>query len=113
MSVAASIKVVDLFPDRSDGHDVTDWLKHDAVGAKLFEAIKAAPEWQPGDDKPIAAATPEDEALLAELAALSPLDYAKRRKRAADEARHQRERPRSLRRRARAREEVRRDGDAL
>ena len=81
--VAASVKVVDLFPDRSDGHDVTDWLKHDAVGAKLFEAVKAAPEWQPGDDKPIAAATPEDEALLVELAALSPLDYAKRRKRAA------------------------------
>ena len=81
--VAASVKVVDLFPDRSDGHDVTDWLKHDAVGARLFEAIKAAPEWEPGDDKPIAAATPEDEALLAELAALSPLDYAKRRKRAA------------------------------
>ena len=81
--VAASVKVVDLFPDRSDGHDVTDWLKHDAVGARLFEAVKAAPEWQPGDDKPIAAATPEDEALLAELAALSPLDYAKRRKRAA------------------------------
>ena len=83
MSVAASVKVVDLYPDRSDGHDVSDWLKHDAVGAKLFEAIKAAPEWQPGDDKPIAAATPEDEALLVELAALSPLDYAKRRKRAA------------------------------
>ena len=81
--VAASVKVVDLYPDRSDGHDVSDWLKHDAVGARLFEAIKAAPEWQPGDDKPIAAATPEDEALLAELAALSPLDYAKRRKRAA------------------------------
>ena len=81
--VAASIKVVDLYPDRGDGHDVSDWLKHDAVGAKLFEAVKAAPEWQPGDDKPIAAATPEDEALLVELAALSPLDYAKRRKRAA------------------------------
>jgi 5S rRNA maturation endonuclease (ribonuclease M5) len=81
--VAASVKVVDLFPDRSDGHDVTDWLKHDAVGAKLYEAVKAAAEWQPGDDKPIAAATPEDEALLVELAALSLLDYAKRRKHAA------------------------------
>ena len=46
--VAASVKVVDLFPDRSDGHDVTDWLKHDAVGAKLFEAVKAAPEWAAG-----------------------------------------------------------------
>jgi hypothetical protein len=81
--VAASIKVVDLFPDRSDGHDVSDWMKNDSVAAKLFEAVKAAPEFQPGDDKPIAAATPEDEAMLVELAALSPLDYAKRRKRAA------------------------------
>lgn len=81
--VAASIKIVDLFPGRGDGHDVSDWLKHDTVGAKLYEAVKAAPEWQPGDQKPIVAATPEDEALLAELAALSPLDYAKRRKRAA------------------------------
>jgi Protein of unknown function (DUF3631) len=81
--VANSIKIVDLAPGRGDGHDVSDWLKHDAVGAKLFAAVKAAPEWQPGDDKPIEAATPEDEALLVELAALSPLDYAKRRKRAA------------------------------
>ena len=81
--VAASVKVVELFPERSDGHDVSDWLKHDSVAAKLFAAVKATPEWQPGDDKPIAAATAEDEALLAELAALSPLDYAKRRKRAA------------------------------
>jgi hypothetical protein len=81
--VTASIKIVDLFPGRGDGHDVSDWLKHDAVGAKLYEAVKAAPEWQPGDGKPIAAATPEDEELLVELAALSPLDYAKQRKRAA------------------------------
>ena len=34
------------YPDRTDGHDVSDWLKHDAVGAKLFDAIKAAPEWR-------------------------------------------------------------------
>jgi hypothetical protein len=83
--VAASIKVVDLFPGRSDGCDVSDWLKNDAVGARLFNEIKTTPEWTPGsaDDGPIAAASPEDEELLAELAALSPLDYAKRRKRAA------------------------------
>ena len=81
--VAASIKIVDLYPGRGDGYDVTNWLKHDVVGAKLFEAIKATPEWQPDDDKPIEAATPEDEALLVELAGLSALDYAKRRKRAA------------------------------
>ena len=48
--VAASIKVVDLYPERTDGHDVSDWLKHDAVGAKLFAAVKAAPEWAPGDE---------------------------------------------------------------
>src|SRR5262249_29174572 len=76
--VAASVKVVDLFPGRGDGCDVSDWLKHDAVGAKLFEAVRAAPEWQPDDDKPIAAATPEEEAFIDELAALSALDYAKR-----------------------------------
>ena len=62
--VAASVKVVDLFPDRTDGHDVTDWLKHDAVGAKLFEAIKAAPEWQPGDDKPIRRLRPRTTSCL-------------------------------------------------
>jgi Protein of unknown function (DUF3631) len=82
--VAASIKVVDLFPDRSDGHDVTDWLKNDAVAAKLFKAVTATPEWQPDrGDEPVAATTPEDEAMLVELAALSPFDYAKRRRRAA------------------------------
>jgi hypothetical protein len=82
--VAASVKVVDLFPDRSDGHDVTDWLKNDSVAAKLFKAVTATPEWQPDSGgEPVAFATPEDEALLVELAALSRLDYAKRRKGAA------------------------------
>ncbi|WP_187437042.1 DUF3631 domain-containing protein [Bradyrhizobium rifense] len=82
--VAASIKIVDLYPDRSDGHDVSDWLKHDAVAAKLFKAVEAAPEWQlEAASEPSATATAEDAALLAELAALPPFDYAKRRKRAA------------------------------
>jgi hypothetical protein len=82
--VAAAVKVVDLFPERSDGFDVSDWLKHDTVGAKLFKVVEATPEWAPGvSSEPIAAATPEDEAVLVELAALSPLDYAKQRKRAA------------------------------
>ena len=82
-NTAASVRVVDLAPDRNDGYDVSDWLKHDAVGAKLFKAIEVATEWTPSADQPVATATPEDEELLAELAALSPLDYAKRRKREA------------------------------
>jgi 5S rRNA maturation endonuclease (ribonuclease M5) len=71
---AASVKVVDLFPERDDGHDVSNWLKHDSVGAKLFAAVKATPDWAPESaEEPVAAATPEDEAMLVELAALSPL----------------------------------------
>jgi hypothetical protein len=80
--VAASAKVVDLFPDCSDGQDVTDWLKNDSIAAKLLMTVTAAPEWRPDSGaESVACAT--DEALLFELAALSRLEYAKRHKRAA------------------------------
>jgi 5S rRNA maturation endonuclease (ribonuclease M5) len=86
--VAASIKVVDLFPDRSDGQDVSDWLKHDAVAAKLFKAVEAAPEWQSATrDEPMAVATAEDETEesevtteIARLAKLPAIKYEQERK---------------------------------
>ena len=55
---------------------------------------------------------PRTRRCSSELAALSPLDYAKHRKRAATKARHQRRRPRPLRQRRARREEGRRDGNA-
>ena len=83
--VAASIKVVDLYPERTDGHDVSDWLKHDAVGAKLFAAVKAAPEWAPGDE-PMAGDGKDESEITVEisrLAKLPAIKYEQERKDAA------------------------------
>ena len=45
---AASVKVVDLFPDLSDGSDVANWLETDPTGAQLVRECSQAPLWQPG-----------------------------------------------------------------
>jgi 5S rRNA maturation endonuclease (ribonuclease M5) len=76
--VAASVKVVDLYPERVDGSDVSDWLARDNEGEKLSAAVKDAPEWDPVSAKD-SSSNADDAAVIAELAALSPLDYAKRR----------------------------------
>ena len=75
-SVAASVKLVELgYLEHEKG--VSDFLKRDPSGAKLAQACNAAQLWQPnpGDD----ADSGDDESLIAELAALSPLRYLKRR----------------------------------
>jgi hypothetical protein len=86
--VAASVKVVDLFPDRSDGSDVSDWLKDDRAGSRLAKLTKDAPEWEaPRDsgDGSGASAGKSDEALIFELAALPGLQYERRREQAAEQ----------------------------
>jgi hypothetical protein len=81
--VAASVKVIDLFPDRNDGWDVYEWLKDDRAGSRLAKLVKDAPEWEaPSDtsgDGSGASAGKSDEELIAELAALPKLQYEKRR----------------------------------
>ncbi len=56
---AASIRVVDLYPDRNDGSDIADWIAErrtrgmddDAIRAELDALIEQAAEWQlPPDD---------------------------------------------------------------
>jgi Protein of unknown function (DUF3631) len=79
--VAASIKIVDLYPGRGDGSDVSDWLATDAVGVKLIKEVNGAPEWNPSAAIPPAGAA--DEGFIAELAGMKPLDFARRRKAAA------------------------------
>jgi Protein of unknown function (DUF3631) len=83
--VAASVKVVDLFPDRNDGWDVYDWLKDDTAGSRLAKLAKDAAEWEASGDTSGGAAGDgkSDDELIAELAALPRLQYAKRRKDAA------------------------------
>jgi len=75
---AASIKVIDLFPDRTDGSDISDFIKTDPAGSRLAQRVKEADEWAPGDE-----AKKTDEEVIAELAALPKLAYAKARKDAA------------------------------
>ena len=84
-SVATSVKIVDLFPERNDGSDVSDWLETDRVGVNLIKAVSDAPHWEPGETAETATTTAADEELIAKLAALSRLDYAKRRKGAAEQ----------------------------
>jgi 5S rRNA maturation endonuclease (ribonuclease M5) len=47
LGVAASVKIVDLYPDRYDGSDVSDWIVKDAAGVKLAKRVTEADEWEP------------------------------------------------------------------
>ena len=91
--VAASLKIVDLYPERNDGSDVSNFLETDRVAAKFIKIVNDAPAWDADQnetsdeikDETRDETTDEttDENLIAELAALSKLQYAKRRKKAA------------------------------
>jgi 5S rRNA maturation endonuclease (ribonuclease M5) len=85
--VAASVRVLDLYPDRHDGSDVSDWLEHDRACAKLAKLAKEASLWEPTSrsdaDNPSIDSTKSDDELISQLAALPRLTYARRRKDAA------------------------------
>jgi hypothetical protein len=84
--VAKSVKVVDLYPSRSDGSDVSKFLETDRAGIKLLQVVNASPLWEPKseDDKRDETDDP-DELLIAELAALPRLQYERRREQAAEQ----------------------------
>jgi Protein of unknown function (DUF3631) len=88
MGVVASVKICDLYPDRSDGYGISRWLQNDTAGVTLAKLIKNAPLWEPrvNDHKESAnrSSTDNDE-LIAELAALPRLQYEKRRQAGAEE----------------------------
>jgi Protein of unknown function (DUF3631) len=76
--ITASVRIVEL-PGLPLKSDVSDWLKSDSAGVKLARLAVAAPLWEPKASKGGSSAR-SDEELIAELAELSRLDYAKRRK---------------------------------
>jgi hypothetical protein len=80
--IAASVRVVEL-PGLLPKGDVSDWLESDPTGARLVRECTRAPLWEPTAAS--AAARGGDNKLITELAALSRLDYAKRRADAAEE----------------------------
>ncbi len=87
--VAAAVRVVDLYPDRHDGADVSDWIASDTAGVKLAKLVKEAEEWEPSGPATSAddAGPDEDESAdtveLRRLAQLPPLQYERERKEAA------------------------------
>jgi hypothetical protein len=87
--VAASVRVLDLFPDRTDGSDVSDWLKDDRAGSRLAKLAKDADEWEAPSDSggggSGASAGKGDGELIDDLAALPKLQYEKRREAAAEQ----------------------------
>jgi hypothetical protein len=79
--VVASVRIVEL-PDLPLKGDVSDWLKRDSAGVKLSKLAATAPLWAPSSGK--SGGICSDERAIAELGELSRLEYAKRRKDAAE-----------------------------
>ena len=48
--INASVKIVDLYPDRDDHSDVSDFLATDRAGVQFVQAVKEAPDWEPGPE---------------------------------------------------------------
>src|SRR5207244_13103876 len=85
--IAASVKVVEL-PGLPHKGDVKQWLETDPSGTRLVRECERAASWPPtehADDKSghgdgEGGGDEGDDNLILELAALGPLQYAKRRK---------------------------------
>jgi hypothetical protein len=89
---AASVRVINL-----DGSDVVGWLVNDRAGAQLATATRKAPVWvpkvpvigtstvtgTPPAGTPPASGRSEEEELVAALATLPLMDYARRKKKIA------------------------------
>ena len=76
--ITASVRVAHL-PLSEKGADVSDWLKDDPSGAQLVGQCQAAPLWQPTADK-----SKDVDAEIKRLAQLSPVQYERERKEAAE-----------------------------
>lgn len=63
--VAASVRIVDLYPDRYDGSDVSDFIANDTAGIRLLKEVKDAPLWVPIGSTTSAGARADGAELLA------------------------------------------------
>ena len=82
--VAASLKVVDPYPERGDGHDVADWLKTDTAGVKLLKLVNEAPPWEPAAEAGAVGDVGDVDTEIERLAKLSVVDYEQQRRAAAE-----------------------------
>ena len=86
--VAASVRVVDLFPDQQDGSDVSDWIVKDTAGVRLAKEAKEAPRWGPSGPSADDAKPDKEESEISieisRLAKLPLIKYEQERKVAAE-----------------------------
>src|SRR4051794_22880441 len=80
--VGASVRVIDLFPDRQDGSDVSDWIVKDTDGVELAKQVTEANEWEPSgpatsadDSKPDEEESEISIQAISRLAKLSLIKY--------------------------------------
>ncbi len=65
--VAASVRILDLYPERHDGSDVSDFIANDTAGVRLAKEVKEAPLWGPSGATPSAAVAADGAELLADV----------------------------------------------
>ena len=65
--VAASVRILDLFPERYDGSDVSDFIANDTAGVRLAKEMKEAPLWGPSGATTSAAVAADGAELLADV----------------------------------------------
>jgi hypothetical protein len=65
--VAASVRILDLYPERHDGSDVSDFIAHDTAGVMLAKEVKEAPLWGPSGSTTSGGAAADGAELLAEV----------------------------------------------
>jgi hypothetical protein len=84
--IAASVRILDLYPEQRDGSDVSDWLQGDRAGVQLITVTKDAPLWAPpAKDKGDGKAKDEVDLVIAEAAALSQIEYEQQREAIAEQ----------------------------
>ncbi|MFK4530137.1 5S rRNA maturation endonuclease (ribonuclease M5) [Bradyrhizobium japonicum] len=65
--VAASVRILNLYPERHDGSDVSDFVANDTAGVMLAKQVKEAPLWGPSGLPTSAAVATGGAELLADL----------------------------------------------
>ena len=65
--VAASVRILDLYPERHDGSDVSDFIANDTAGVRLAKEVKEAPLWGPSGPTTSAAVAVDGAELLADV----------------------------------------------
>jgi 5S rRNA maturation endonuclease (ribonuclease M5) len=65
--VAASVRILDLYPERHDGSDVSDFIANDTAGVRLAKEVKEAPLWGPSGLTASAAVVADGAELLADV----------------------------------------------